>query len=277
MRNFSKFIIIVFLCQLDFSCATIRMNKGTYQSFPIIADGKDVEWSDRDNFDEKNGFFFNLSNDSNFLYIRLKATDRNVVQKIMRFGFTVWVDTTGSTSKQIGIRCPVRELGHGGQPDQRRMVNPEEFARNRNRNEKIVMENEKVELTGFPSMPQKFTGKLADSPVQIGIQLSDAHELVYEAVIPMKMLFLQGEASLSHREVGIFAVTGHLELPSGMGNRGPGMPGMGPVPGQIPPGGRPGGFGTGQRTFAGSSENSMDLSELTNPSVLKIKHYHIVY
>jgi len=253
------------------------LNKGTYQSFPIIADGRDVEWSDRDDFYEKNGFLVKMSNDSNFLYIRLKTADRYVVQKITRFGFTVWVDTTGSNNKQIGIKCPVREFGHRGQSDQRRMMNPEEFGRNRTRNEKITMENEKVELSGFPSLPQKFTGKLTDSPVKIGIQITDTHELIYEAVIPLKMLFLQRKNGLSQREVGIYAVTGYMELPSGMGGGRPGMPGMGPVPGQFPPGGRPGNFGTGQRTFTGSSENRMDFSEFTRPSVLKLKHYHIVY
>ena len=269
-------ITILFLCFASFSCATIRLNKGTYQSFPIMADGRDDEWSDRDDFYEKNGFLVKLSNDSDFLYIRLKTADINVVQKITRFGFTIWIDTTGSTNKQLGIRCPVRDMGQRRPPDQRRMVNPEEFGRNRNRNAKIVMENEKVELTGFPGLPEKLTSKLSDSPVKIGIQTGDNNELVYEAVIPLKILFLQGKAGLSQREVGIFAVTGSLQLPSGKSGRRPEMSGTGPVPGQFPPGGRPGSFGPGQRTFSGSTGNRMDFIELTQPSVLKLKHYHIV-
>ena len=71
-----------------------------------------------------------LQNDSNNLYLLLKAEDRDTQMMIMRGGLTVWLDSKGGKNKKFGIRYPVgmrRRQGPPTEGSERPMGDPEKM------------------------------------------------------------------------------------------------------------------------------------------------------
>src|SRR5437867_3668400 len=56
-------------------------------------------------------------NDSNYLYIALITTNREVQRQVMRGGTTIWLDRDGGDDRKFGIHYP---LGQNQQPEDQR-------------------------------------------------------------------------------------------------------------------------------------------------------------
>lgn len=88
-----RFMIIVFAL-LVFSCSPKIYETTKWQQFPVNADGRAVEWSvPLRFFDKTTQLNYDVSNDLNNLYLAVRTTDKNTVQKIIASGLVFSIDT----------------------------------------------------------------------------------------------------------------------------------------------------------------------------------------
>lgn len=79
----------------------------TWKDREITVDGKAGDWKDVVAYIEKTNAAVGLLNDEHHLYVCLTTMDRITASKIVRSGFTVWLDPTGGKKKTLGIRFPL--------------------------------------------------------------------------------------------------------------------------------------------------------------------------
>jgi len=51
--------------------------------------------------------FYRISNDDDFLYVNLKVDDQNVQKRLLMNGFTIWIDSSASSKKYMGLKYQV--------------------------------------------------------------------------------------------------------------------------------------------------------------------------
>jgi len=137
-----------------------------------------------------------------------------------------------------------------------------------------------VELIGFRGMDHEQTWDISKSPVKVSVGSEEKKMLIYEASIPLTMLFGSTNFNKS-RLVSAGIITGCFSTPSGSGSRPSG--GMGPGgmgPGGFPPGGSmapPGGFHSeGGEEMKRNSSGNNGMNGLSKPTKCWIKHYSII-
>jgi hypothetical protein len=79
----------------------------------IIVDGKYDDWYGHLEPFGSEPVAIQFLNDSEFLYVRLTASDAATRTQIVRQGMTIWFDPGGGTRKKLGIKYPVVEGGGG--------------------------------------------------------------------------------------------------------------------------------------------------------------------
>jgi hypothetical protein len=79
----------------------------------IKVDGDASEWNETLTVFKDAGFSCGLMNDSEYLYVAVVATDRQVVRQIMLAGLYMWFDEKGKQEKNFGVYFPIglRESG----------------------------------------------------------------------------------------------------------------------------------------------------------------------
>jgi hypothetical protein len=82
----------------------------------IVADGRFDDWYGSLQPLADHPLSVQILNDSDFLYLRLTASDAATRMQIVRLGFTVWFDPAGGTKKVFGIRYPAVERGEAEGP-----------------------------------------------------------------------------------------------------------------------------------------------------------------
>ena len=152
---------------------------------------------------------WNVYNDDKHLYIDLTTGNRTSIMKIIRTGFTVYVDETGKKSTQRYVQYPVerqktieRERKGGGQrgrtagerrsPDIGKML--EKLP------QKVKLSTLKGEIQTTTDALEKYTFQLA---------LGDNEQLLYTLAIPLEDILTHSGIS----EVSIGLVSGHFDIP----------------------------------------------------------------
>jgi hypothetical protein len=78
---------------------------------PIAVDGRFDDWYGHPEPFGKDPIAIQFLNDTEFLYVRITASEPSARMQIMRQGMTMWFDPAGGTKKKFGIRYPVVERG----------------------------------------------------------------------------------------------------------------------------------------------------------------------
>ena len=81
--------------------------KSAWNSGNIVIDGKDNDWGDTMFYIKDAQLTAGVRNDSNFLYLVIKATDRQQAFQIMGLGLTIWFDPSGGSGQKLGIHFPL--------------------------------------------------------------------------------------------------------------------------------------------------------------------------
>jgi hypothetical protein len=84
-----------------------------WQDREITIDGDDEEWDESRFQIEKEGIVAAAMNDAEFLYICIYPSDRQLSSKIMRQGLTLWLNTEGNKSKDLGVHFPLQNSETG--------------------------------------------------------------------------------------------------------------------------------------------------------------------
>ena len=213
--------------------------KSTKQEGKFVVDGKTTDWKNNTlQFDNKTGFAYAFSNDNQTLFVRLKMLNANVQRKALITGFTLWVDPNGKGKQVLGIEYPQKRnheqhIRKPGLKSAEQYRHPRQASNNHLTDEKISRFNahyRKVQpkLAGFEKAGIKdaFAGT---GGIRVLLQMDSLGHVVYEASIPLKMLFSNPLDYLSKdKPFSVLFKTGYLQIdmsrmqgPGGMGgNRG---------------------------------------------------------
>lgn len=100
--HFKSSVFVIMLLVLFSSCG----NKQVYKSISENDMKSEIRYI---GFDNQSAIRYAISNDKEFLYIRLEALSRPSVLKIIQSGFYIYIDTLGKRSKEIGFNFPIGE------------------------------------------------------------------------------------------------------------------------------------------------------------------------
>ncbi len=248
--------VAVLLVLASFSSPKKEAIKCKAQTKALKVDGKTADWDTNLAFDEKTGFYYAFSNDARNLYVRLKMTNKMVQRKALATGLTLWIDPAGKGKSKLGIQYPKGRM-HENRGNYQRPQNRSQGQAQRksfssqNNSEWINKFNlryssgvEKGELEGFEKagLKDSFLGK---NGIEVMLQLDTKGELIYEAKIPLRMIFVHPDEYFksSPKAFSLAFETGYIKIDmsrmggGGMGGRmgGGGRMGSG---GQRPSGNR---------------------------------------
>ena len=78
-----------------------------WRQVDLAVDGNDTEWPGGAALLVDAPVAVGVSNDQEFLYVRIRTSDRNAGMQILMGGLTVWFDAAGGDRKTFGIKYPV--------------------------------------------------------------------------------------------------------------------------------------------------------------------------
>jgi len=216
--------------------------KSLKQSGKFVVDGKTTDWKANTlQYDKKTGFAYAFSNDSHTLFVRLKMLDINVQRKALITSLTLWFDPNGKGKHLLGIEYPLKrkhaQRTRTGQRSSVQYGHPRQASRHHLTTEEIGRLNaryrsEQPKLEGFDKAGIKnaFAGT---GGIRVLLQMDTLGHAIYEAGIPLKMLFTNPVDYLSKgKPFSVVFETGYLQIEmshmqggGGMGGGGRGMEG----------------------------------------------------
>jgi len=82
--------------------------KSFYQHSVFKIDGEIDDWGDMAIFDEVTSLVSNISNDKEYLYIKIRATSYGAVSRLLMSGFTIWFNSESKNRPQKGLAFPLK-------------------------------------------------------------------------------------------------------------------------------------------------------------------------
>ncbi len=229
-------------------CTSMLLVKSMWGSNKIVVDGNDSDWGDTMFYIPSAQMTAGVRNDSKYLYLILKTTNRRQAFQIRGLGLTVWFDPTGGAGKEFGIHFPI---GRFDGTNFRRDFNSKQ--NNEQENATFVMRNPNdLELLG---VSRKGPEKLSIADLK-GIELQmrgTENGLIYEMRVPLHSSAEDPYAiNPKGDELGLGIIGGKFERPNSFERRGGaggdfgGEGGEGGGGGEMPGGMEGGGYGGGE-------------------------------
>lgn len=246
-----KFILILVFIVFTglMACHTVNRVSSSFRTQALRVDGNLSDWETEMNYHKPSKLYYSISNDRENLYVALNVKDAMVQRKIMMFGMTLWMDTTGGKGQLKGLRYPV--------PAEKRREVPGETESNEDLpkraiqarpddNRKVIVKahTDRKVLLGFNDKEKETVSIAEDMGIDVRIQAGKMTGLTYEAKIPFDKLY--SSKGLPDKKLSLGIITGHLELSDGLPRMRP-SGGMNPGGGMYPGGGRRGGGTPGGR------------------------------
>ncbi len=268
-----KKIIITVLTLFILSAFTVPKNKPEvvclHQSTKFMVDGKTTDWkSDSLKFDNKTGFAYAFSNNNRMLFVQLKMLNVNVQRKALITGLTLWIDPRGKGKHVLGIEYPQGRIHQQNARTFERKPSGQQHRRTNHKMNQLQLhlfneryQSEKPTLKGFVKAGIAHAS-VGDGGIKVLLQMDTLGHVVYEAQIPLKMIFAQPDEYLSkHKPFSVIFETGYFHMNMSQMHGGGGM-----------------GGGRGQRMGNGQRPNPSRMAfmqNMTEPSRLKIKTIYL--
>ena len=141
---------------------------------------------------------YSVSNDNDNLYVTLMIADRKTQSKILRNGFTLWVDTTGAKKEKQGILYPLssKDKKDPSEPgkqrhssDQDDNISYQDKTAQVEAKRRLLLTMTDMDLIGFRSGPPVRVPAISTSgSVSISLMLDSNGTLQYHAVIPFSVM-----------------------------------------------------------------------------------------
>lgn len=256
MNSILKYTSYIFILVLIYNCSTPTL-QSKLKDHVISVDGNRQEWEGELKYFKDEKVAIGISNDSNNVYFCLATSDNSKIMKILRSGFTIWLDPQNSDGKTLGIQYPIRKERKSdingisgnrkknilGGFNAKKMIEKLEA----NQYEFLILNEDKFPLNAYPLKN--------DSGVEVRIGY-EMNQLVYELKMPLannKYSQIYTDA-LPNEILKVGFETGEFDRPE-RGERGnQGMRGQG---GGMTGGGR-GGMRGGQRPNMNNMQKMME-------------------
>lgn len=237
-----------------------------WRSVDLTIDGSDAEWPGGATLLGEIPIALGVANDGEFVYVRVRTSDRAAAMQILYGGLTVWVDPGGREKKVFGLKYPVGTKlpeptrrggsagGQAGEPTSGRRPLPEappggqdEQGRSPGRPpgqapDPATVVPPRIEILG-PGKDDARSLVLEFLPPGVAVGIARVENtLVYEFKVPLVKSadYPYAVGAAPGARIGIGLETGKVQRPEVPGRPG-GMTGGGRSPG----GGGPGGMGPG--------------------------------
>lgn len=212
--SFLKFsILISFLAVVFTSC-----NKGPI--YKSVAEDKMKSEVQYIGFDNQSAIRYAISNDKEFLYIRLEALSRPSVLKIIQSGFYIYIDTLSKRSKDMCFNYPI------GETDQ--LFNAKLFRDGKEENAaeigKLELESQIKDVGKIATYVANEVEEIAENDIEKGFSFylkpGEYGSLNYYAAIRLDKIKKGGFDNLDKFHIGI--ISGAFKKPNlaGSGNMG---------------------------------------------------------
>ncbi len=250
MRSPLKWLpILTAFASLSFNgCTSMLLVKSSWNDNQIVVDGKDNDWGDTMFYIPDAQMTAGIRNDSNYMYVILRTSNRQQTFQMLGLGLTLWFDPSGGTGQKFGIHFPLGRMEGGNY-----MRREEGAAENPDDNQ-----NQNYGFTGMTQNEFELLGVNENGPVRLSIadakgielQLNDSQTgLIYELRVPLRTSPDHPYAiNAKGTSIGVGFEGGKFQRPEG-GSRG--RRGGGEGEGQGGEGGGegtpPGGYGRGTR------------------------------
>ncbi|HEY0262123.1 MAG TPA: hypothetical protein VGB95_03795 [Chitinophagales bacterium] len=179
----------------------------------ITVDGNANEWSVPFRFsDYTSKLQYNFRNDSSTLYFVFKTDDPLAKVKVLRYGFDIYIDTTGKKKKTEHLQFPmqyVRKQNEEPQGSVTTQYEAEQLQMKMKRDiDAMFVENFVGVENGIRPLKNLPTGQAGDTGIQAAIDFDSLGSLVYEVAIPIKLIQVKPTC-----EKTPWSITFHLNAP----------------------------------------------------------------
>lgn len=208
---------------------TIRQLSSNPQPEKPVIDAVLDDWEGKLEYDQDSHFFYGLTHDRENIYLALQVKHPAIQRKIMAFGMTVWIDTTGKREKAMGIRHPIPvkermprpEAENSDLPLRARQAQPMDSRRYLRTTDKDHM----LLLNFDGKDKQRVSVEKADQ-IEARVRTDESAGVLYELKVPFRELY--GSVLNQEKKLSLGIVTGYLDLPDG--SRPGGLKGGGMIP-----------------------------------------------
>lgn len=210
-----KFLSGTAFCTLVILCISCNSSKhsgskntlpGTWQATPIVIDGDSKDWpSPYPNYDSKAMVAYATSNDRQNLYITMQTGDQLTQMKILKQGMTVLIDTGGKKDGQLSINYPLEsdiedlDVKHGvAMKKDSKGYDSRKLEKSL---DKGMQSANQFSLEGFGSCNGGYVvTQTAPCGIKVRARIDEYKELVWEAVVPFKVIYNKDE--ITARDAG---------------------------------------------------------------------------
>jgi hypothetical protein len=151
---------------------------------PIVVDGNPDEWGTEWMLDPDGKFIFNVCNDADNLFIRIKVSDDLTQRKIALFGLYVKLDVNGKKKGKLGLKYPVGK--DANELKQEQPPFPQDAAGRLMAKKQLLTEVEVLELLGLAKDNIVSSRLGLMNGIEVLMVANEEGHYVYEAKIPFK-------------------------------------------------------------------------------------------
>ena len=164
-----------------------------WQPTPVTTDGKIDDWTlPLPYYDTDTRLNYTITNDDKNLYICFRTADVQAQMKLLKAGFTLWIDTKGKKNQLTGIRYPLPQSLLPDHGENLSTSSPRGEKRDMSKvGQRLLASQKQMELIGFKNTanggnPNGMTFLRTNEGIAVAMNADSTGELVYEATIPFK-------------------------------------------------------------------------------------------
>jgi len=202
-----KFSILISFLIIAFSSC----NKGpVYKS---LAEEKMQKETQYIGFDDRSAMRYAISNDKEFLYVRLEALSRSSVLKMIQSGFYIYIDTLAKKEKSVWLNYPMGKTDELFSAKLARGGGQQENAAEAG---KIKLESKIRDLSSSAVFVAYGNEEEVSNDIEKGfafhLESGEYGSLIYYAAIPLNKIAKGGYDALEHISIGI--ISGAFKKPN---------------------------------------------------------------
>jgi hypothetical protein len=256
MNKSIRLYLCIFVVSLLSGCANMPITESRWtpkkpdirQPSPVTDDPAHIQGSQN--------VLYSIGNDSTNLYIKLMVADRKTQEKILKYGMSLWLDTTGHKKEKLGITYPLATKEYKGQEELRQQIQSGGSARDKAAQmamrKRLLTSMIEMDIVGFTGPEALRVPALNESGLSATLLLDSNGALQYKAIIPFSLMHYHpaSHSDKKSKPMTLGIVTGKMES---QGNHGGSEPNGGGMQG----GGRNGSIGG--NSGMGNTEDPLDL------------------
>ncbi len=215
------FQALVLICSLATPLLAQKEREAFQLTEPMVVDGQTDEWKTDWWLDQDGKFLYNVANDNEFLYWRIKISDDLTQQKIALYGLFVKWDLNGKRRGKLGIKYPVGKdpIELKKEPEQL----PQDLSSRILAKKLLLTDVEVLHLLGLSKEAIVSSRLGLMNGIEVMMAITDDGSYVYEAKVPFRAYKIKKEEV---KELGFTVETGKMEL----SRNGPATPNNGQNP-----------------------------------------------